>query len=64
MSDKAFTERLGYLASSGLREDRHKQQVDASYNEGYEAGVLAQSESDDCPYDPDRRCSDHTCDGC
>ena len=65
MDHKKFIERLGYLAARGLREGNHRMDVTAAYKAGFEAGVLAEQQPDDeCPYDPDMKCSDHACDGC
>ena len=64
ISNEKFAERLGYLASRGLRERNQDRAIDDSYNEGFHAGALAAQQNDECPYDPDRRCCDFECNGC
>lgn len=65
MDKNRFAERLGYLASRGMREERHRNEVVAARKQGFEDGVLATLQADDCPHDLDLRCSDHLCgDGC
>lgn len=64
MRDKAFIERLGYLAGRGLRDQSRDSDAAEKFDSGFAAGVIAASQSDDCPYVPDRRCSDFACNGC
>ena len=64
MSNRDFAERLGYLASRGMRETRHKKEIAIAYSQGFEKGIIAASQSDECLYDPDLNCSDFVCDGC
>lgn len=71
MNHKKFIELLGYLAARGLREGTHRMEVNAAYDAGFDAGILARKgEEDEYPFedeclrDPDMRCSDFMCDGC